>query len=190
TGDSDEDADDWGEEDAERGDVDRVEQADEKGAGITIGGAVGDQRLADPKSSLVLEKAETGADAPLLEIRDGGRDEIDRQHQDHGDGDRLKGHCPSSRISPQRHALRGLHRCRLDESATGRPVAAHLVTYDTTDSESRAAALSAAAASVNGSASRTSGLRGSRGRSCHDPARWAYRDPRCDRRSRRSYPPA
>ncbi len=74
-------ADDRREAEAERGDEARIEQADEKGAAIGRGGAVGDQALVDVEARDIAEKAEVGRDAARLHI---GAD-IDEGRDDEGD---------------------------------------------------------------------------------------------------------
>ena len=104
-GDAQHEADDRGEDDAQRRNQQRVEQADQKGLAVGRFGAVGDQRLQDVETGARPQEAEAGRDVGALQVFDRvGRDpdeegdQRDRQH-------RLKDDAAKSRIVDQRRTL-------------------------------------------------------------------------------------
>jgi hypothetical protein len=72
--------------DAEHGDQQRVQQADQEDAGVGVGLVVGNERLADAKAGGGIEEAEARGDALRLQVGAGihgqdGNDPDEREHQ-------------------------------------------------------------------------------------------------------------
>ncbi len=106
--------------DPENGDVERVDQTDKKGAGISVGRRVGDQRLADRKRCLATQKTEPGGDVLAPEVDQRVVDEKPAERDDDRDEQHLIKRCrgPPSRARTAAVSAAGRRR------AAGSPLAA------------------------------------------------------------------
>ena len=88
--------------DPERRDIERVEQPDEKGAGIGIGRGIGDQRLADAEGGFAVEKAEAAGDVLAAQIDERVVDEKGDERDDDGDEQDLIDDTADAGVVPRR----------------------------------------------------------------------------------------
>ena len=89
---------------AEHGHFQRVQHADEDGAGIGAGRRVGDHRVADLEARLAFEVVEAAGDLLAGEVLDGVGDEIPGQEAHGADHDDLEDPAADDRIVPGRHS--------------------------------------------------------------------------------------
>ena len=107
--DADQGAEDGGQDDADDGDLQGVQDADQQGGAVGVhGGVVGDQRLADGDAGGAAEEAEAGGDVAGGEVVGGVADEIPGDGGDDAEDDDLPDDRTEHRVAPgQPHAAPG-----------------------------------------------------------------------------------